>query len=59
MEYDAKSGEYYCPRCEKHWEPADAEQKKTMYQDSTENTAPDTTSYWDEHAQEENEEAEE
>ena len=50
MEYDDDSGEYYCPKCEKHWEPAEAERKKTIYQDTTENPTPDTISYWDEDA---------
>jgi uncharacterized Zn ribbon protein len=40
MEYDEDSGKYYCPKCEKHWEPVEAEQKETIYQDTTENLAP-------------------
>jgi hypothetical protein len=50
MEYDEDSGKYYCANCDKHWEPDEAEQKKTIYQDTTENPAPDTISYWDEDA---------
>ena len=50
MEYNEDSGEYYCPKCEKHLEPVEAEQKKTIYQDTTENPTPDTISYWDEDA---------
>ncbi len=50
LEYDAESGEYYCPRCEKHLERVEAEEKKTIYQDTTENPTPDTITYWDEEA---------
>jgi anaerobic ribonucleoside-triphosphate reductase len=41
MEYDEDAGTYYCPKCEKHREPVEVEQKKTMYQDTTENETPD------------------
>ena len=63
MEYDEDAGKYYCPKCEKHWEPVEVEQKKTIYQDTTENPTPDTIFYWDEdaraHEEDDEEEAEE
>jgi len=41
------------------WNPSKQNKKKTIYQDTTENPAPDSISYWDEnaHAHEEDEEA--
>ncbi len=48
MEYDRDAEKYYCPKCEKHWEPDEVESKKTIYQDTTENPMPDTIFYWDE-----------
>lgn len=35
MEYDQAEGTYYCPICEKHWQPVEVEQKESMYQDTT------------------------
>lgn len=58
LEYDAESGDYYCPRCEKHLDRVEVEEEKTIYQDTTENPTPDTNTYWDEktRADEEDEE---
>jgi uncharacterized Zn ribbon protein len=56
LEYNRDAEKYYCPKCEKHWEPVEVEQRKTIYQDTTDNPTPDTVFYWDEHAREHKEE---
>jgi primosomal protein N' len=35
LEYDQASGTYYCPKCMKHREPIEVEEKKSMWQDTT------------------------
>ena len=50
MEYDEDAENYYCSKCEKHWEPDEVEQEKTIYEDTTDNPTPDTVFYWDEEA---------
>ncbi len=40
LEYDKDSGTYYCPKCQKHLEPIEAEHKKTMWQDTTTGNEP-------------------
>jgi len=46
LEYNQAAGTYYCPKCQKHREPIEVEQKKSMYQDTTTgNETPDPREY--------------
>ena len=52
MEYDEAERTYYCPKCEKHWNPLEVEEKKTMYQDTTTGNEPPDKNELEEEAEE-------